>query len=124
MRVALPLFDDDIAPRFCAASEMLIVDCSGGREVSRRKTAFSVHDGWAGVALLGNLEVTHLLCGGFNRRFLAQAEAAGIEVTFGLWGQAEAILQAFLSNKFLNSQTPSWGRWGQGRGKRRKGCQR
>ena len=105
MRVALPLFGDDIAPRFWAASELLIVDISGGREISRRKVVFSVCDGSAGVALLGKLEVTHLLCGGFNRRFLAQAEFAGIEVIFGLWGRAEVILDAFSLKRSFQSQS-------------------
>ena len=111
MRVALPLFEDDIAPRFCAASELLIVDCSGGREVSRRRIAFSVHHGRDGVALLDKLEVDHLLCGGFNRRFLPLARAAGIEVVFGFWGRADDVLSAFLSDRSLKSHhCRRWGR--------------
>ena len=40
-----------------------------------------------------------LLCNGFNRSFLPLAESFGIRVIFGLAGEAERLIDAFLRNE-------------------------
>lgn len=95
MRVAVPVFGEDVAPRFCFAREMLVVDLEEGRETGRRFVMFG-NGRWAQrIRLLEDLGVDVLLCGGFNRRLQPAAEQAGIRVLWGQRGEAEAILEAY-----------------------------
>jgi len=120
VRIALPLHGDDIAPRFCAANRVLIVDVVDGEVAARQ--VLSLHgDGIPDrVEQLVDLGVVRLLCGGFGRRYLPLAEAHGLQVSWGLWGPAEVRLRAFLAGEELPSiDCPGRGRRrGRGRGRR------
>ena len=93
MRIALPLYEEDISPRFCGADRFLVVDIEGGLEVSRHLVA-PVPAGFGDrLVLLRDLGVRELLCGGFNRCYLPLAESLGLRVRWGLWGPADAIFR-------------------------------
>jgi predicted Fe-Mo cluster-binding NifX family protein len=93
MRVAIPLFGGEVAPRFCFARRMLLVELADGAVASRQD-----HDvadcGWqARLRLLSAERVSLLLCGGFNRQYLSLAEALGIFVSWGHVGPVEPLLE-------------------------------
>jgi len=96
--LAVPLFGDEVAPRFCAADEVLVVEIGegGAAEKARRLSLKGLP--WSTrldrVAAEG---VTILLCCGFNRRFLARAESLGMRVIWGLAGTASELVTAHLS---------------------------
>jgi len=97
VRIAVPVFGEDVAPRFCFAREMLVVDLDGERETGRRFVLFG-NGRWAQrIRLLEDLGVDVLLCGGFNRRLQPMAVQAGIEVLWGQRGEAETIIEAYRS---------------------------
>ncbi len=74
MRIAVPVFGEDVAPRFCFAREMLVVDLEGDRETGRRFVMFGTGSWTQRIRLLEDLGVDLLLCGGFNRRLQPMAE--------------------------------------------------
>ncbi len=94
-RLAIPLFGDEVAPRFCVADELLLADVVEGAIDSRRRVSV------AGVAWPGRLRrladrgVTVLLCGGFNRGFMPLALRLGIEVRWGLAGRVDQLMDAY-----------------------------
>ena len=93
------LYGDDVAPRFCSADQSMIAELDGDR--LRRVRRLSVPDeAWSErLERLSAAGVRVLLCGGFNRSFLPLAESFGIRVIFGLAGEAERLIDAFLRDE-------------------------
>lgn len=106
MRIALPLFGSDIAPRFCFAREMLVVDLVEGKETSRRHVMFGHEYGPQRIRTLSEYGVKVILCSGFNRHFLPLAQESGIEVVWGLQGDIEDLIERFLSGKLKTQPRP------------------
>ncbi len=95
MLVAVPLFGQDVAPRFGFADSFLIAEIED-RQLVRTDQVATVADGWANrLGELRDLEVEVLLCGGFNRAFVPLAEDLGISILAGLAGNARQIVEAF-----------------------------
>jgi predicted Fe-Mo cluster-binding NifX family protein len=122
-RVAIPLFENEIAPRFCFAQEILLVEIREKKETLRKFIPFQGDESFLSrLRILQGWKVRTLLCGGFNRKFLAQVEGAGIRVIWGLLGPAEQALEAYLTGAPLPFRPRCQGRGqvrGQGRGQRR-----
>ncbi len=97
--VGVPLHGDDVAPRFCSADRFMVAELDGDR--LRRVRRLSVPDeAWSQrLERLSAAGVRVLLCGGFNRNFLPLAESFGIRVIFGLAGEAERLIDAFLRDE-------------------------
>ncbi len=95
MRVAVPLFGQDVAPRFGYADGFLIAEIAD-EQVIRADQIATVTDGWMNrLGELRDLGVEVLLCGGFNRAFVPLAEDLGINVLVGLIGNARQVVKAF-----------------------------
>jgi hypothetical protein len=94
-KLALPLFNDDLAPRFCYADHVLVVEVSDDAVISARPVPMGRGGGSERLGYLSTLGVTDLLCGGFNRQFLPRATAVGIRVQWGLAGNALQVAEAF-----------------------------
>jgi hypothetical protein len=93
--VAIPLFRDEVAPRFCSASEFLLVPVGPAGLGALQKVWFG-HDTWPTcLERLCVLGVSVVLCGGFNSRFLPFAKGLGLRVESGLAGPARALAEAF-----------------------------
>ena len=97
--LGVPLHGDDVAPRFCSADQVMIAELDGDR-VRRVRRLSLPEEAWSErLERLSAAGVRVLLCGGFNRSFLPLAESFGIRVIFGLVGEAERLIDAFLRNE-------------------------
>ena len=97
--VGVPLHGDDVAPRFCSADRFMIAELDGDR-VHRVRRLSIPEEAWSErLERLSAAGVSVLLCGGFNRNFLPLAERLGIRVIFGLAGEAERLIDAFLRDE-------------------------
>jgi len=123
MRIALPTFQERISPRFDCANTLLVVEIADGAEVSRQEQMLGNMPSGHRVMHLRRLGVNVLLCGGLHRRLAHELAAAGIEVIGGLWGEAEAIIQAYLRGELTPISRPA-GPFGRGRGRGRMGHHR
>ena len=94
-RVALPVFGSGVAPRFCFAREVLVVDLAGGRETGRRYVMFGPEHGPQRIRTLRDHGVRVLLCSGFNRHLLPLAQQSGIEVVWGLQGEIDDLITSY-----------------------------
>lgn len=98
-RIAIPVFETDVAPRFCFARRFLIAELSKDEVVSRSFVDLG-EPGWRPrLALLRRQGVTHVLCGGLNRMYLPSIEGLGIHVSWGHIGEAERLLQRFCTGE-------------------------
>ncbi len=133
MRVAIPLFDKDVAPRFGFADTYLIATVDAGRVLSAEQIQSHGAEWPNRMEQLKELGVNVLLCGGFNRKFLPLAEDLGIRVFAGLAGDAHRCAEAFArGEKMPKIFCNGFGNWGQsellkdrckGRGKKQRGPQ-
>ena len=100
MRVAIPTFGVQASPRFCCAREALIVDVEDRRETARATVALGETCNPDRLHFLEGRGVSLLLCGGFDRQFLPEAERAGIHVFWGLMGPVEDVVQKLAAGHF------------------------
>ncbi|MBN2798205.1 MAG: hypothetical protein JXX28_03595 [Deltaproteobacteria bacterium] len=103
MRVALPLFEREIAPRFCATQRFLVADVEDEVVTAEAEHTLDGRDGPSLLSDLVDLKVTVLLCGGINRQFIPSAQARGLEVHWGLWGDARETLRAWVTHQPLRA---------------------
>ncbi|MFH1462816.1 MAG: hypothetical protein ABIO70_00310 [Pseudomonadota bacterium] len=99
MLLALPLFGRDLAPRFCAAGSILLVRVTDHRAERSRELDVSGLPIERRLQALGDLRVDHLICCGFNRRFLFLAHSLGIRVTWGQSGPAEQVVADLIAGR-------------------------
>lgn len=97
--LAVPLHEEDVAPRFCSADRFIIAELRGGQVCRVRRLTFPEEEWSARLEHLAATGVQVLLCGGFNRRFLPLAEGLGIQVIPGLAGKAEQLIEAFVRDE-------------------------
>ncbi len=121
MIVAVPLFGQDVAPRFGYADSVLVAEIEDGRVVRVDNVRLGPA-GWPSrLGQLRSLGVDTILCGGFNRCFMPLAENLGINVLAGLRGQARQVLEAFARGEAV----PTFRCTGTGIGRSgRHGCNR
>lgn len=109
--MALPLFEDDISPRFCFAKSALIVEWNGSQAATIGKVRLGNTPYPARLELLANRSVRWLLCGSFPRERLVDATRCGIAVCCGIRGtvpERNDELGAFISRleiDFMSRQT-------------------
>ncbi|MGI5861024.1 MAG: NifB/NifX family molybdenum-iron cluster-binding protein [Myxococcales bacterium] len=116
LRIGIPLFDDEVSPRFCFAESMLVVTVAeDGAELSRETV--SLGSTWFPdrLALVAARGIAVVVCGGFNAAFLPQAEQLGIRVISGIAGDAEQALARFLAGELVSRR-----RCGSPTGRRRR----
>jgi len=101
MRVAVPLLGEDVAPRFGFADNFLTAEIEGDQIVAYKHITTRTK-GWVKrLEELRQIDVEVLLCGGFNRLFIPLARSLGMEVVAGLYGNARALIIAFVNGEEL-----------------------
>ena len=99
MRVAIPTFGSEVSPRFCFARQVLVVDVENSRELARSTVPLGDTGYPDRLRVLEGCGATLLICGGFNRAFLPEAERAGIHVIWGIGGAVENAVRQLLAGK-------------------------
>jgi len=120
--LGVPLHGEDVAPRFCSADQFMIAELDQGRVRRLHRLSIPEEEWLQRLERLSAAGVRVLLCGGFNRSFLPLAERFGIRVIFGLAGEAERLIDAFLRNEIERYRfLPCRGAHGSGHGGRWSG---
>jgi hypothetical protein len=101
----MPLFEADLAPRFCFAREILVATIDEGRVISRQRLVVESLAWPERIRRLEELGVSVVLASGFDRYQLPMAVAHGLQVISGLGGNAEALLQAFCAGEVGREDT-------------------
>lgn len=95
MRVAVPLFGQEVAPRFGYADNFLIAELKDGKVVCVDDIRLEFSDWHLRLEQLHKRGVDTILCGGFNRFYLPFAKILKIDVIAGLSGDADQLVEAF-----------------------------
>lgn len=118
MRIALTVWDGRIAPLFDVAGTLTLVDEGNGTAGETREVSISRESGvMERLSILQGWDVDLLICGAVSRQVHRMLALSGIEVFPFVSGDAEEVLEAYLSGE-LETETfrmPGCGR-GRGRG--------
>ena len=104
MKAAIPLFGDDVSPRFGCSGRFLVASIEENRVQARNEEAVTHLDPWKFPEFLASQGVTQVICGGVHRRFQMELERLGIKVIWGVIGPAEEALAAFLNGTLKSNQ--------------------
>ena len=122
-RIAIPIWNGRVSPVFDTASRLLVVEVGPEGEYNRFETDVSDQFLPSKAMRLTGLAVDTLICGAISRPLASMITTAGIQLIPWISGQVEEVLQAFLRGELPTLQfiMPGCaGRWGRGRGKRRR----
>jgi predicted Fe-Mo cluster-binding NifX family protein len=119
MKVAIPRYEQRIAPRFGFTQDVLVVELEGGGVRTTESLPVDRRFPNQIPELLHGRGVRVVLTGGINVDFQEMFRALGIEVIWGLIGTPDEALEAYVSGRL----SPGMGRCpGGGRRRRRRGC--
>lgn len=104
MIVAIPVWQGRVSPVFDVAGQLLVVELSDSAEVARRQETLPDEAPERRVQRLQLLGVETLICGAVSRPLEALLAAGRIEVVPRICGEAEEVLQAFLSSGLQDDQ--------------------
>lgn len=94
MKVALTIWEDRISPLFDAAREMLVVDITDSRVISRRHEPISPQWPLRLADRLADQGVDVLICGAISELPASMIEAAGIQLVPFVAGTVDDVLAA------------------------------
>ena len=96
MRVAIPRFQEDVAPCFEYSATIAIFDIEGSEVVDQRDFTLQSTNALDRLRLLKDQQVATLICGGIQDKFEDMVTASGIETISWVSGNVEAILDLYL----------------------------
>jgi len=115
MRAAVPIYEDDVAPRFGFTDRLLVGDIEDHQVVRCREVHLD-GKGWPErLEAIRDMGIDTLLCCGFNRHYIPLGETLGIRVVTGLTGQGRVVLDRFARGEL--SPLRKGNRRGAGRGR-------
>lgn len=119
MLVAIPVFGDEVSPRFGYTTEMILAVIESGKVCSKQKLIVTGQGGMQVYSLLLSLRPQTLICGGIHRRWQRMLEHENIKVLWGVVGRVDDALNSFAKGGLNINQFVCPGRRN-GRGRRQK----
>ena len=104
MRIAVPIWGDKISPVLDTASTLLIVDVEDQREASRFEIYIDEQELHRRCLRIQGLDVDILVCGAISLPFLRLLAASGIDIIYGISGNPEDVLKAYLDGTIYHTK--------------------
>ena len=104
MKVAIPLFGDEVSPRFGCSAKLLMADVENGRVLSQSPLDVSEMGGCGLAGFLNDSRVEVVICGGIHQRHRDELESGGLRVIWGVIGRASEALEAFAAGNLKPDQ--------------------
>ena len=123
MKVAIPIFNNRVSPRFEYAPALLLASVEHNRVVEKNELSLAEHDFFRRCALIKELGVDTLVCGGINGFTARLLAGRNVQVVSPVSGDVEDVLQHFLQGKLDSTFPPLcparvWGRCHSEKGRR------
>jgi len=99
MNVAIPFFNQRVSPRFEYAPALLLARVEDNKVVEKRELSLAKHDFFRRCALIKELGVDTLICGGINGFTIRLLDWRNVQVVSPIAGEVEEVLQRFLEGK-------------------------
>ena len=128
MKLALPVWNDNISNVFDFAGRLLLVEIENGKEIEKSEVTLRFRTLPERTGELKQLGVDVLLCGAISRALANMVTASGIEILPYVTGQVDDVLRAYLTGNLVQPKFIMPGCWpgarkGFGRRMRRfRGC--
>ncbi|MBN2469006.1 MAG: NifB/NifX family molybdenum-iron cluster-binding protein [Deltaproteobacteria bacterium] len=125
MKLAIPLYNGRVSPRFEYAPTLLLAMVEGTSILERNEVSLNGYDIFQRTALLKDLAVDTLICGTIEPFAARALDWRNIRVVPWIFGDVDAVLQQFLAGNLKPPLSPVNARPGcrRGRGgKRRRMC--
>jgi len=104
MKLAIPVSGARVSTAFDFARHLLLLDCEGGREVSRAELVLAEEIPVNRARRLESLGVRVLICGAISCSLAEHLVNAGIDVIPFVSGTVEEVLAAYLAGKVESAQ--------------------
>jgi len=125
VRVAIPVYRNDVSNVFDFAHRLLLVDIENGKEANRSEVTLEGQSLPQRAGQLKSLGVDALVCGAISRALANMVSASGIEVLPYVTGHVDDVLQAYLIGQLVKPEFTMPGCWPgarKGFGRRQRGC--
>jgi len=125
MKIAIPIYGDNISNVFDFATRLLLVDIENGKEANRSEVALESQSLSQRTGQIKNLEVDVLVCGAISRVLANMVTTSGIQVLPYVTGSINDVLQAYLTGQLVKPEFSMPGCWPgarKGFGRRQRGC--
>jgi predicted Fe-Mo cluster-binding NifX family protein len=99
MKVAIPLFENRISPRFDFSPEIWIITVENGQAVNQERLPIANLNLPQRIEQITSSRVDKLICGGIDGFSLNQLGNKGIEVVHDIIGEAEVAFNLFLRGR-------------------------
>ncbi len=96
VKVAVPVFERRVSPRFGLSPEMWVYTIEEGKVLGRERLAMTGFSPAQWVRELLNIGVDTLICGGIDGFYCNQLQGSGISIISDVMGEAEEIFSLFL----------------------------
>ena len=96
MKVAIPLFNNRVSPRFEFAPSLLLARVENNQVMETQEINLKDYDLFQRCALLKDLAVDTLICGGIQGFVIRSLSLTIVQVITPISGEAEEALQSFL----------------------------
>ena len=104
MKVAIPMFNSRVSPRFDFAAKILITTIESGKISERQEYALTNLHQIRRSSLLCELRVKVLICGGISSFCHRLIIDNGIRVIPMIQGEIEEVLNRFISGNLISSR--------------------
>jgi predicted Fe-Mo cluster-binding NifX family protein len=105
MKLAIPLYGTRVSPRFGYSQQIMIVELDDRRRAGGKTLEVQDHFPEQIPELLWREGVEIVISGGMNRYFQDLFRSRGIQVIWGIIGEAEEVVAAFVAGRL----TPGMG---------------
>ena len=103
MKITVPVMGTRIAPRLCFARDFLIVRAEAGEAQDQQRVSVGQFPMLSAfVDWITQQGIEAVLCCGANRWAITALESKGVEVIWGLTGEAEERIKAYLGGTLTN----------------------
>jgi len=106
MKVAISLYENRVAPRFGYSQEFLVVEIKAKQELGREILTMDIEHPMQIAECFAREGIDLVLSGGMNQDFLREFRVRNIGVIWGLIGEAEDVLAAYLKGRVFAGMGP------------------
>ena len=96
MNIAIPIYGKRVMPRFGCTREIMIVSVEDGKIGPKKRLPIESQAFWLLPDLLVAEHVSVMICGGIHPRFQEAIQAQNIRLIWGVMGEWNDVLQAYL----------------------------
>ena len=106
MKVAIPLYENRISPRFAYSKEFLVVDIKDHQVLNRKTLMLNVKNPVQIAEHFAKVGVDVILSSGMNQDFQKAFRLRNIGVIWGLIGEVEDVLDAYMKGEVFAGMGP------------------